>query len=334
MLYLDIKYLRLISSGFRNFKQKTSRLFNISCYLCGDSKSNQSKARGYFYVRGDQLNYRCFNCNASTTFAKVLQDINPDLYKEYCLEKFQAKNTSVSAKPIPVLKFGKVSKRKTYDHCEWCNYLPENHPAIQYLKYRKIPESAYNLLGYAENFQKFAQEAIPNLDKNVYSDSRLVIPYYDKYNEILGVAGRAIGYSELRYITLRIDESTKLIYGEDRINHKETVYIVEGQLDSLFVNNCLAAGNADLVSVAKDLELDNVVLVWDNEKRNSNIVRNMQRGLKENYSVVIWNDSWKYKDINEAIIAGETKESVKNMIDNNIYSGPAGLLRLNYWKKT
>lgn len=328
MLYLDIKFLRLISSNFRNFKQKTNKLFNCSCYLCGDSKNNSSKARGYFYVRANQLFYRCFNCNASTTFAKVLQDINPDLYKEYLLEKFQ-NNHSQNIKPIPLLKFGKLTKRKTYDNCEWCNYLPKDHSAIQYLKSRKIPESAYPLLGFTDNFQAFSKEVIPDLDKVIYKEPRLIIPYYNRFNELLGISGRAIEYNILRYITLRIDDN-KLIYGEERLNRKKLVYIVEGQLDSLFIENCLAAGNADLISVAEDLELDKPILVWDNEKRNPNIVRNMERALRQNYSVVIWPDFWIYKDINEAAIA---QENFMDIIENNIYSGIAGSLRLNYWKK-
>ena len=333
MLYLDVQYLRLISSSFRNFKQKSTRLFNVSCHLCGDSKTHSTKARGYFYARGDQLNYRCFNCNASTTFAKILQDINEDLYKEYLLEKFQSKRI-VIPKPIPVLKFGSFTKKTIYENCIWCNELEETHFCVEYLKHRKIPASCYSLLGYAEDFSKFAQEVIPNLNKTVFAEPRLIIPFYNEYNELLGISGRALNASKLRYVHLKVNEHNKLIYGIERLKKKERIYIVEGQLDSLFLKNCLAAGNADLVSVATDLTLDNVVMIWDNENRNSNIVRNMENALKKNYSIVIWNDSWKYKDINEAIIAGENINSLMTTIENNIYSGPSGLLRLNFWKKT
>ena len=55
----DIKYVRLISSRLRNFKQKNTYLWNFSCPFCGDSQTNKLKARGYVYAKGNDLFYRC-----------------------------------------------------------------------------------------------------------------------------------------------------------------------------------------------------------------------------------------------------------------------------------
>jgi len=298
-----------------------------------DSKTNETKARGYFYTRGDQLNYRCFNCNASTTFAKLLKDIDTELYKEYNLEKFQSKNViQKRTTEIPILKFGKLTS-KSFEHCEWCNYLPETHYCIQYLNSRKIPKDRFKLLGFAENYQQFATEVIPDLTKTIINEPRLVIPFYDQYNELVGISGRALDNSKLRYLTLKIEDNYKLIYGLERLNKKLPVAIVEGPLDSLFLDNCLAAGNADLLSVVNQLNIKNVTMIWDNESRNKTIVDNMTKSLKAGYNIVIWPDTWKYKDINQAIVEGETKESIETIITENTFVGLVGLMRLNNWKK-
>ena len=43
MLWVDKKYLRLISSRFRNSKWKDDNLLNHSCPYCGDSKKKKTK---------------------------------------------------------------------------------------------------------------------------------------------------------------------------------------------------------------------------------------------------------------------------------------------------
>jgi hypothetical protein len=43
-LSIDTKYIRLLSTRLRNFKQKKEGLYNFSCPICGDSKKNMTKA--------------------------------------------------------------------------------------------------------------------------------------------------------------------------------------------------------------------------------------------------------------------------------------------------
>ena len=71
---------------------------------------------------------------------------------------------------------------------------------------------------------------------------------------MIAVSGRALetGDKTLRYITLRTVESDdKLVYGLDRVDFNKTIKIVEGPLDSLFLSNCLASGDANLTHVSK-----------------------------------------------------------------------------------
>ena len=49
-MWLQNKYINLMSNQFSVFKRKNNKLYNVRCPECGDSKKNKFKARGYFYL--------------------------------------------------------------------------------------------------------------------------------------------------------------------------------------------------------------------------------------------------------------------------------------------
>ena len=113
MLWVDKKYLRLISSRFRNSKWKTEDLLNHACPYCGDSEKNPHKARGYHFVYKETFFYKCHNCGESKSFAKFLKEQDSTLWKQYSVEKFYKKAPTlnyqnrepkkVKPKPKPVV---------------------------------------------------------------------------------------------------------------------------------------------------------------------------------------------------------------------------------------
>ena len=109
--------------------------------------------------------------------------------------------------------------------------------------------------------------------------------------------------------------------------------MVEGPIDSLFLNNCLAAGDANLFQVAKEIDTQNIILVWDNECRNKEIVKMMQDAIKLEYTIAIWPDNVKGKDINEIILNGKTSDEVEKIISNNTFRNLKAQVQLNNWKK-
>ena len=83
--WLDTKYLNQLSGRFEGFQKKTQNTWNIRCYACGDSQKSKRKKRGYFYEDSGTLFYKCHNCHICLPFFKVLKEIDPFLYKEYCV---------------------------------------------------------------------------------------------------------------------------------------------------------------------------------------------------------------------------------------------------------
>jgi hypothetical protein len=296
--------------------------------------------RGYIYRKGNDLFFKCHNCGAGTSLGNLIKQLDAGLYKEYVMERYKAgesgNNSFKQVTTIAPPRFDKLDTDITYQNAERCDKLPDNHFCIQYLKNRRILKDYYKLLYYTDNYKQFVSEVYPQVDKEITADKRLVIPFYDQYNSLIALSGRALEVSDykLRYVTLRTNESEdKLIYGLDRVNTNETIRIVEGPIDSLFLQNCVAAGDANLSLVAKSISSGKKVLIFDNEPRNKDIVRMMQDAIKLGHDIVIWPDTIEQKDINEMIMAGRTKDEIESIISSNTFSGLQAQTKFVFWKK-
>ena len=340
-LSVESKYIGLISHRLRNFKRKQDYLWNFSCPICGDSKKNHLKARGYVYKKGNNLFYSCKNCGIGTSLGKLLESVDGTLYKEYILERYKSGESGFSnfKEPtfnIPSPRFDKLDKPKIFEHAEFCDKLPSEHFCLTYLKNRRIPSEFYKDLLFTSHYKKFIDALVPNHGKKLIDDARVIIPFYDVYNNLIAVSGRALETSDktLRYITIRTtDSEEKLVFGMDRVSVHEPVRVVEGPLDSLFVKNCVASADANLAIVAENISAGKKVLIFDNEPRNKEIVKLMQDAIKLNYDVVIWPDTIQGKDINEMVMNGISVDEIESIISSNTFSGLEAQTKFVFWKK-
>jgi len=144
MLYIDKKYVSIISSKFDGFKWKSSDVANCRCPLCGDSKKKRSKKRGYWYPRGDSYWYSCHNCGQNQSLRNFLKSFDYPTYEDYNLEVYKESSgfTQKEQKPPePELKASDLSQSKIspYLTTKKLLSLKEDHPAYQYVISRKIP---------------------------------------------------------------------------------------------------------------------------------------------------------------------------------------------------
>ena len=340
-IHIDLKYTNLLSHRFEKFARKDNYLFNVRCPLCGDSKKNKSKMRGYIYRKGNSLFYKCHNCNAGTNLGNLIKSIDANLHKEYVLERYKAGESGNSNFKDPSFdisppRFDKVEKSKLFEHAEWCDKLPSGHFCLEYLQKRRIPEQWYSKLLFTQHYKQFCDALIPNHGKQLTDDARLVIPFYDGYNSLVAVSGRALETSDykLRYVTLRTDDSKdKLIFGVDRMNIHEPVKIVEGPIDSLFLSNCIASGDANLSLTSKNISAGKKILIFDNEPRNKEIVKMIEVAIKSDNYVVIWPNTVKGKDVNEMVMGGLTISEIEDIISSSTFSGLEAQAKFIFWKK-
>ena len=336
MSYIDQKYINLCTSRVEKFKKVRDNLWNFRCPICGDSRKHKNKARGFVYRKKASFFYKCHNCGVGLTFNNFLKHIDRGLYTEYRVEKYKEGETQGNT-PIPdkspfkfeAPKFDK-SMNKHLDNLSKFSDLKEDHPALSYVKNRKIPKEHWDKLYLADKFYEWSNSIFPEKFKSINIDyPRLVIPFFDKSGEIFAYQGRAFGKEEPRYITLKIVSEKEKIYGLERINYDSHVYVVEGPLDSLFIDNCIAVAGADLNLL--ELSPNSTTVIYDNEPRNKHTVERMFKSVDRNYHVVVWPQDLKQKDINDMYLSGI--EDVKSFIDVNTYQGLEAYLKINQWKK-
>ena len=330
--YIDLKFINDLSGRLSQFKKKTDYLFNFRCPHCGDSQKSKTKARAYLYRVKNDMFFKCHNCGQGQNLANFIKFVDPKLYESYLLERYK-KSAPATPKPKFDFKPTKFTNQTPIDDLKSIKDLPEDHPARLYCDNRKIPEKYFDKLFLSDKFMTLVNEVKPNTYKITKDHPRLIIPFYDTTGKIFAFQGRAFGKEQPKYLTIKLDENRQKVYGLDKVNFQKPIYITEGPIDSLFIDNCLAAGGADLFLKNK-IPNENITYIFDNEPRNKEIVKRMYKVIEQDFNVVIWPEDLQLKDVNDMIMSGLTKLELQDIISNNTYSKLSALTKLNYWKKT
>jgi transcription elongation factor Elf1 len=321
MDHVDSKFIGLVSPKLQKFKRVKADLYNFRCPICGDSKKNKSKTRGYLYAVKANTNFKCHNCGASMSLNNFLKQVDPAVHKQYVMEKFKEGHTGRSfVTEEPEFKFEAPKFKKKLK-------LPkasENPKSSGYLTARKLnPDNFY----YAEHFKKFVNSLKPTFDDTKHDEERIIIPLYYEKN-LIGLQGRSINPNPVKYITVMLDDDAPKIYGLDNIRRDAPVYITEGPFDSTFIRNAIAMCGAD-ADISR-WGISNPVWIYDNEPRNREITNRISKTIDSGQSIVIWPESIDDKDINDMVMSGLDVQSV---IELNTYSGLEAKLKFNTWKK-
>jgi len=333
-VFIDRTFLLRVSPKLQKFTQKKENLYNFRCPLCGDSSKNKSKTRGYIYEKKNNYFYMCHNCNASTSFYNFLDKVDPTLCKEYSLERYKNGNATNSPAPnfenfkAPAPKFKKSLTIPSIES------LPDGHFAKTYVEARQIPQAFYSELYYTEDFKKFVESL--NLEKDTLkeNDPRLVIPFYDEDKNLIAFQGRALGESKLRYITIKMNDDNHKVFGLDRIDKDKTIYVVEGPIDSMFLENAISTADANLMSASKLFDRTKIVLVYDNEPRNKELHKQMEKAIDEHYAVVIWPELIIEKDVNEMVLnGGFSPDEIQDFISKSTFVNLRAKMEFINWKK-
>ena len=329
--YIDLKFINDLSGRLSQFKKKTDYLFNFRCPHCGDSQKSKTKARAYLYRVKNDMFFKCHNCGQGQNLANFIKFVDPKIYEQYLLERYK-KSAPATPKPKFDFKPTKFTNQTPIDDLKSIKDLPEDHPARLYCDNRKIPEKYFDKLFLSDKFMTLVNEVKPNTYKITKDHPRLIIPFYDTTGKVFAFQGRAFGKEQPKYLTIKLDENKQKVYGLDKINFQKPIYITEGPIDSLFIDNCLAAGGADLFLKNK-IPNENITYIFDNEPRNKEIVNRMYKVIEQDFNVVIWPEDLQLKDVNDMIMSGLTKLELQDIISNNTYSKLSALIKLNYWKK-
>ena len=321
MNLVDSKYIGLVSPRLQKFKKVKNNLFNFRCPICGDSKKNKSKTRGYLYTIKTDVNFRCHNCGASMTFSNFLKEIDTVLHKQYVFERFKQGSTGRgSVVEEPKFNFQPPEFKEKID-------LPKadsNERAKKYLERRKLNPSDFY---YTDKFKSWTNSHKKTFDNVYYDEPRIIIPLFYKKSWI-GFQGRSLVPNSVKYITVIFNEQSPKIFGLDNIRRDAPVFVTEGPFDSTFLLNSIAMCGAD-GDVGK-WGVSTPVWVYDNEPRSKEITTRISDTIDRGDNVVIWPNQIKEKDINDMVLAGH---DVQSIVESNVYNGLKAKLQFNTWKR-
>lgn len=348
MKFLDEQFINYVAPRLEKFSwERVGAVAKFRCPLCGDSKKNKSKRRGHFYYdsKEDCYRFKCHNCSEMSgwAFEFWLKKYDDRLAGEYALEKIKtdtgrtARYTSMSqprltqtARLIPT-----VAKRDEshIGNMVRLDFLDRDHPVIQYVLGRAIPESSFSVLYYSKNFREdlLGFEKDPEKQIKIPDDERLVIPFWTQDGRMKIVQGRALQDNAiLRYATVKPNEADTKVYGEDRVDRKRVVSVVEGPIDSLFIPNCLASADGNLLSVKGD------IYIPDNQYRNREVCNGIDKMIDAGVKVVLFPPEIHWKDINDMVDPNKgnmTREQLLKLLATNVYQGLAAKIRFGDLRK-
>lgn len=335
--HIDLMYMNQVSYKLDLFNKVNDRTYNCRCPFCGDSKKSKKKTRFYFYTKKGNLNTHCKNCDHSSSFYNFLKEIDEELFQEYkkdtLLDSFVS-NKSKPSQPVDQVQSTQIITKKVCScipNCVKLSELDEKHEAVKYVVSRKFTQEIIDKLYYTEDFKKVAEHINKESSENLRdNDKRIIIPFYTEDNKIKCVQGRTLDkFVQPKYITIKADDEHDKIYGINDIDRSKPIICVEGPFDSMFVDNCVATCDANLLSC--DFA---DIYVFDNQPRNKDIVKLMEIAIQRNKKIFIWPiSSDKKLDINDLVIRGMKKQTITKMILSHSFSGLKAKLELTKWKR-
>ena len=329
MSYTDIKYLNLASASLQKYKKLKPGVWTFRCPYCGDSKKHKNKTRGYiFTVKGDHV-FKCHNCGITRSFSNFLKDNAPHVYDEYVMERYKEGTIGGNVPKPDLTQFIHKPKFKKHSvNLETLSSLNKSHHAKKYALDRGIPEDKLDRLYYCPQFKKWTNTQKQTFSDTSQDDDRIIIPINDPDGNLLGFQGRALSpQAKMRYITVMIDSDAPKLYGLDNINTNDTIYIVEGPFDSLFLENAVAMCGSDID--IRSFGWSDYIWVYDNEPRSRQIRDKISQSIDRGDRVVIWPSSIEDKDLNDMANSGI---NVKSVVQSNVYQGLEAKLKLSNWK--
>lgn len=333
----DISYLRQISSKLDRFVEKSIKPFkaNCRCPKCGDSQKKLTKARFWAieHPTKDSLVVHCFNCGFSQFFSNFLKDFDLNLYNAYRLEKYRDSSDLHQLSITPTKqKVEQIELPNILKELKSMDDLEYYHPAKNYIIKRGIHEQFWSKIFYAPKFFAWARKHEPELFERKtgkQEHSRIIIPWFDKKGKCVAYSARAMGNEEPKYYKIKLDKTDNSFFGEERLKYDRQIYVVEGPVDSLFLPNCIAVGNANIGL----FDNDSSIYIPDRDVRNTEVMDIVEKLVNSGKKVFLAPPTLKGKDINEYLENGITQNRLLEIIQENTYQGLEAKLYFTKWRK-
>jgi hypothetical protein len=298
----SLEYAVHASLGACNLSGGGSKPYNFRCPICGDSKKNQFKKRGFVLQNDEGWTYICHNECGSMSFINFLKQYHPQVYQEMIFRSFSSKKKGPrKTQPKEITDPNKDHKANVFKPGELISVLdPTNEMAIKGLEYclsRQIRRKVYEKWFVCLEDDKF-HDKYPNgeyvLNGKGYPSgneyhSRLIIPYYRFGGSWVQFDARALEASALRYRNL--EGAKREYYNVDWLDVNRPFFMLEGAINSTFIENAVAFGGTEHFDgfiqenpqVLKNAK--NGILIFDNDDAGK---IKLQKVMKYGFSWFNW----------------------------------------------
>lgn len=345
-MFIERSYVMNMASLLNKFTYDSSQdICNFRCAVCGDSKKNMNKKRGYIYYvkEKNRYSYMCHNCGYNASFSYFLKEYFPNTYEQYKKEiledafknnQLANKRERINIKP-PVKKVVNIIPES--EIAVPVSSLLETDAAYDYCKNtRKLPIDTLTEIKYCKNFNEYLKQYIKEDDRKYPKDARILFELRTKDNILFGVQSRILHDDGQRFLTVKFIEEMPKIYGLHKIDITKKIIVTEGIIDSLFLDNALALCGGDPISNLHEIlgvKKEQIYMVHDNEPRSVDTVTRMKKSIEFGYNVCFWNINSNYKDINKMIINGISIKDIENNIFKYSFREFEAKLKILHWSK-
>jgi len=132
----------------RNYRKKNQYSWNWSCNVCGDSATNQRRARFWVDAKQQSLVCHCFNCGYSAPFTMYLRDYHSHVYQSF--RKSIVKEGAPQIFDLDRLFTRKGVSDDTLCHLFYIDRFSDRKIWLDHLINKKLKLSKYNITKLAK----------------------------------------------------------------------------------------------------------------------------------------------------------------------------------------
>jgi len=262
---------------------------NFKCPICGDSKRDESKMRGWYNLDKDV--YWCFNCQEASNFEQLMMIYtNKEDMQAFIIdflkgnEKLFTELVHTSGVPPREQKREEKLQKITYNNflLNSCVLISHAIPVPDYVT-KWMSDNKLKDTGYPFYYCK---------DKETRFYDRTIIPFFDRDGDCVYFQARTMSDDPRKYINPVGDKT--VLFGESNVDLFKPIPMLEGPLKSLFVENAMSCMSSGLskyqVKKLEDMGIKGrVIVMFDNDKAGIDGALKMTH---KGFRVFVYPDSW------------------------------------------
>lgn len=316
--------------------------YKFRCPICGDSKKDINKKRGFILYNNIQWTFDCKNECGQMSLFKFLKHYHSNEYKKLIFKGYSRQENNIDRIKLEIIK-KKKNTHNIFKEGQLISIFSDDPLALKGLQYcieRKIPKEVYSKWFVCLWDNKFIHKdergnIIYNkkgFPKGNEYGNRLIIPYYHLGGSWFQFDARSLDNSFIKYRNL--EEVDREMYNIDFLDYNKPFFMLEGAINSTFIKNSVSFGgtkhlNKFLTEHPQLLKYShNGTVIWDNDDAGYNeILFTVERGFNWfNWSKIqpkkefLLNQDGTNRiinDINDLVLYGDVQVDEKGYINTS-----------------